>query len=64
MTRTAIGNVLEAVDRPATAAIPPFDFPEEDSFVPPEPELAPTEAGFVLAVTLLHLDLGSDPWID
>ena len=63
MTRTAIGKVLEPVDRASKPAIPLFDFPdeEEDSFIPPEAELAPREAGFVLAVTSLHLDLGSNP---
>jgi hypothetical protein len=63
VTRTAIGKVLEPVDRAAKPAIPLFDFPdeEEDSFIPPEAELAPREAGFVLAVTSLHLDLGSNP---
>jgi len=60
VTYTAIGKVLEAVDRAAKPAILPLKFSDEDSFVPPEAELA-IEAGFLLAVTFLHLNLGSDP---
>ena len=61
MPYTVIGKVLEAVDRAAKPAIPFLDFSDkEDSFVPPEAELAPTEAGFLLAITLLHLKLGTN----
>jgi hypothetical protein len=60
VTFTAIGKVLEPVDRASEPAIPLPDSPDEEEARFARLE-APREAGLVAAVVLLHLDLGSNP---